>query len=187
MKTLVIHPTDPTTNFLKLVYKGQDCTVINDIVSKAALKKAIKEHDRIIMLGHGTADGLLVASTPSGGGWDTGMFSSVRMVLDSTLVYLLKEKKNSVFVWCYAKEFVEKYELNGFATGMIVSEPVEALFLSLPEDEKPILESNILFTDCLRKSIYLDPLLILPTMQALYQADNNAIVNFNKQNLYYFK
>lgn len=42
MKTLVIHPKDPTTDFLCEIYKGRDWSVINDPdVSKSFLVKSI--------------------------------------------------------------------------------------------------------------------------------------------------
>ena len=42
MKTLVIHPEDPTTAFLKHIYEGvHDKTVINDIISKETLEHLI--------------------------------------------------------------------------------------------------------------------------------------------------
>lgn len=60
MKTLVIHPKDITTDFLSDIYSDKDWTVININVSKSFLKKQIKEHDRIVMLGHGTGEGLVL-------------------------------------------------------------------------------------------------------------------------------
>ena len=59
-KTLVIHPQDATTDFLKLIYQDKkDWTIINNCeISKEELKKAISKHDRIIMMGHGCPSGL---------------------------------------------------------------------------------------------------------------------------------
>src|ERR1035437_860766 len=111
MKTLVIHPPDASTDFLKVIYEGKDWALINTNPSTKFLKEQINLHDRIIMLGHGTEEGLL------GFG---------RYVIDSTLVYLLREKE-CVAVWCNADQFVGKYGLKGFYTGMIISEIDEAL------------------------------------------------------------
>jgi hypothetical protein len=58
MKTLVIHPKDKTTDFLKPIYHGRDWTVITG-GTKEEVRKAIDEHDHIIMMGHGTPQGLL--------------------------------------------------------------------------------------------------------------------------------
>ena len=57
---LVIHPDDMSTYMLKAVYEGKGYDVINDCsIGEEELIKAIKEHDTIIMLGHGTPYGLI--------------------------------------------------------------------------------------------------------------------------------
>lgn len=58
MKTLVIHPKDKTTDFLKPIYHGRDWTIMTG-GTKDEVAKAIDEHDHIIMMGHGTPQGLL--------------------------------------------------------------------------------------------------------------------------------
>ena len=58
-KTLVIHPEDPTTDFLKNIYQGMGFTEIRRNFNSIELKALISEHDRIIMLGHGFHLGLL--------------------------------------------------------------------------------------------------------------------------------
>ena len=45
-KVLVIHPEDVSTDRLQVVYSGKGY-------------EQIRSHDKIIMLGHGTPDGLL--------------------------------------------------------------------------------------------------------------------------------
>ncbi|MEI7661370.1 MAG: hypothetical protein WCK34_04200 [Bacteroidota bacterium] len=60
MKTLLfIHPEDPSTVFLKGVYKGLDIKkrVITGGVTRAGLKNLIGGHDRVLMCGHGTLSG----------------------------------------------------------------------------------------------------------------------------------
>jgi hypothetical protein len=59
MKTLVIHPKDDSTYFLSTIYEGKDWTIINDR-GKSLLKKLIKTHDRIIMMGHGCEKAYLI-------------------------------------------------------------------------------------------------------------------------------
>lgn len=57
---MIIHPKDRSTDFLKVVYAGRDdFTVINGGVTKGTVEKAIDAHDHIIMMGHGTPQGLL--------------------------------------------------------------------------------------------------------------------------------
>lgn len=66
MKTLVIHPKDKTTDFLKPIYEGRDWTVITGGCTKDDVAKAIDEHDHIIMMGHGTPQGLLAVGQFNG-------------------------------------------------------------------------------------------------------------------------
>jgi hypothetical protein len=66
MKTLVIHPKDKTTDFLKSIYHGRGYTVITGGCTKDDVAKAIDEHDHIIMMGHGTPQGLLAVGQFNG-------------------------------------------------------------------------------------------------------------------------
>jgi len=171
MTTLVIHPTDSTTDFLKVIYQGKDWTVITDPkTSTSKLKREIKSHDRIIMLGHGSEYGLLT-KVP------------FRCIIDSDLVYLLREK-NCVCIWCNADEFVKKYDLKGFYTGMIISEYEEALLYSLyPFSSFDIEQSNTMFAGAIKQAIDCVPM--LPVVKSSYYTVNkNSIVLFNQDNLY---
>ena len=59
MRSLIIHPKDPTTDFLKPIYASiSNKTIIDGGVNKPELKKLIDNHDRIITLGHGSPQGL---------------------------------------------------------------------------------------------------------------------------------
>lgn len=66
MRTLVIHPKDKTTDFLKPIYHGRGYTVITGGCTKDDVAKAIDEHDHIIMMGHGTPQGLLAVGQFNG-------------------------------------------------------------------------------------------------------------------------
>jgi TetR/AcrR family transcriptional repressor of nem operon len=130
MKTLVIHPKDVTTDFLKKVYDGKSWTVIDGTGPNREFIKAIKEHDRIIMLGHGNAYGLI---------------GEAKMVISPKHVYLLREKI-SIAIWCFAGDFFLKYGLNGFATGTFISEFEEAMDFSIPASMKDLVEATGLTT-----------------------------------------
>ncbi len=166
MKTLVIHPKDSTTDFLKEIYINKNWTVIDTNTSKKILTNQIKTHDRIIMLGHGTEYGLI--------GFN-------RLIIDSNLVYLLREKI-CVCIWCNADVFVKKYNLKGLFTGMIISELQEAEMYSIQTNSYWINESNIDFAIALRDSIDSDN--ILDNILLLYEG-NSSVVDFNIKNIYY--
>jgi len=167
VKTLVIHPSDATTDFLKEIYLNKSWTVINNNPSKKFLKEMIKTHDRIIMLGHGCKDGLF--------GFD-------RLVIDSNLVYLLREK-NCVCIWCNADEFVEKYNLRGFYTGMIISDVEEALMYFIKTDLNQIKESNEMFANAIK--IGLDYSFMVDKVKSLYNSKENSVIFFNRGNLFF--
>jgi len=94
MKTLIIHPEDKSTSFLDIVYNPiPNKTVVTGGVSKEDIKKLIKEHDRVMMMGHGSPGGLFSIGRFSGAGG---------YIIDQTMVPLLMEKDNSVFIWCNA-------------------------------------------------------------------------------------
>ena len=118
MKTLIIHPKDKTTDFLKPVYSSiSDATVINGGVSKDEIRELIKEHERIIMLGHGSPGGL----------FGVGQFGGWSYVIDSTMVEALSNKHNNIYIWCNADQFMKQHPtLQGFYSGMFISEVGEA-------------------------------------------------------------
>lgn len=175
MKTLVIHPKDPTTDFLIPIYEGRGWTVINQMKSKSDLKQQIKNHDRIIMLGHGTDRGLLSIER------EEKQVVDFVYYIDATMVYLLREKE-CVCIWCNADNFVERYELQGFYTGMIISEYEEAMMYAIPHNSRDIEESNSLFTQAIKDSISKDDMLSEATR--IYQSESNPIILFNRENLY---
>lgn len=167
MKTLVIHPEDYTTRFLKVIYKDHpEWTVIDQRVSKSELKKQIKEHDRIVMLGHGTGYGLI--------GW-TGM------AITSEFVYLLREKILFA-VWCNCDVFFERYGLKGFYTGMIISDMSEACMMDVKTDEEEMETQNWLFAEALAKAI--DSPDILDVAHSIYNGESE-LYEFNKTRMYY--
>ena len=174
MKTLVIHPKDSSTDFLSVIYADKkDWTIINDLdVSSKILKEQIKSHDRIVMLGHGTEQGLIAMKNRY----------DFRYIISSSWVFLLREKE-CVCIWCNADVFVKKYELKGFYTGMIISESDEANLYCIPSKYEDIQQSNTLFADSVSKSI--DSTDMLTEMVSSYNGEGNPIIAFNKDNLYH--
>lgn len=166
MKTLVIHPKDSTTDFLSEIYSDKNWTVINTFISNSELIDQIKSHDRIVMLGHGN---------------EYGLFGFNRFIIDSTFVSVLRNKK-CVYIWCNADIFVEKYGLNGFYTGMIISEYEESILYNIPTNPRWIFESNIDLALSIKNSIDDDNM--LEKTKLLYEG-NSSVVEFNRNNFYY--
>ena len=168
MKTLVFHPIDATTDFLSNVYKNKDYTIIRHIPSKSKIKKLIKEHDRIILLGHGTERGLLYNYIPH--------FYN-HSIIGSEYVYLLREK-NCIGIFCYASEFFEQYKLKGFATGMFISDIDEAYSFNVNTNKDELNESNILLANAINK--YIDSDNMYQDVINMYYLDTH-VCKFNRE------
>jgi hypothetical protein len=179
MKTLIIHPEDKTTSFLDIVYRPiENKTVITGGVTKSELNKLIEEHDRVMMMGHGSPWGLFSI----GKFRNTGGF-----VIDQTTVPLLEEKDNSVFIWCNADQFVQKYNLKGFYSGMFISEVGEANYCGLPGTPQEVVdESNYGFCNIIAKYINDDTNTIYENVKKEYGviAEENSVAYYNNLRLY---
>lgn len=179
MKTLIIHPADDSTTFLDIVYKPiQDKTVITGGISKGELIKLIEEHDRIMMMGHGSPGGL----------FSCGQFgTSGGYIIDQSIVPYLKTKSDNVFIWCNADKFVDTYKLQGFYSGMFISEVGEAYYCGLPGTEQDqVDESNYGFVNILSKYINEDKNSIHEKVTKEYGliAEENAVALYNNNRLY---
>jgi hypothetical protein len=179
MKTLIIHPEDKTTSFLDIVYQPiENKTVVTGGVTKSELNKLIEEHDRVMMMGHGSPWGLFSI----GKFRNTGGF-----VIDQTTVPLLEEKDNSVFIWCNADQFVQKYNLKGFYSGMFISEVGEANYCGLPGTPQEVVdESNYGFCNIIAKYINDDTNTIYENVKKEYGviAEENSVAYYNNLRLY---
>jgi len=178
MKTLVIHPGDRSTDFLKPIYKDITATVITGGVSKDDVLKMINEHDRIMMMGHGSPWGL----------FSIGKFlNSHGHIIDNTMVHALSQKKNNVFIWCNADQFVKRHELKGLYSGMFISEVGEAYVCGLSNTpQSTVDESNNSFATMLGKVINkpLNEAYKSVKRQYTLLAKSNPVANYNSQRLY---
>jgi len=167
MKTLVIHPDDRSTDFLKQIYDGRGFTVETarkgNGYSKRKFINQIKAHDRIIMMGHGYPGGLFYS------------------YINPSMVYLLR-KKTCVCIWCNADQFVNRYGLKGFYTGMFISEVGEASWFDIKTDQESVDISNQLFTSLVTD--YIDLENPQPIIKAKYVGDCD-VIRFNNDRLYY--
>jgi hypothetical protein len=179
MKTLIIHPEDESTFFLDIVYKPiENKTVINGGISKTELMTLIREHDRVMMMGHGSPAGLFSINKFNNCG---------AYIIDQQMVPLLKEKKDNVFIWCNADKFVEVFGLEGFYSGMFISEVGEAYYCGLPGTEQDqVDESNYGFVNIIAKYINEDKNVIHENVKKEYGiiAEENPIALYNNNRLY---
>lgn len=165
MITLVIHPFDVTTGFLAEIYEDKDFEVIDERVSKSYLRKRITASDRVLMLGHGTPDGLL------GFG---------HMMIDSNFVQLLRTKE-CICVWCNADQFVKKYNLTApFYTGMFISEESEAELFNISATTNEIARSNNTFASLMSEAVSTNN---YSTVKESYNL-GSGVCDFNRERLY---
>jgi len=135
MKTLIIHPQDNSTNFLRPIYAGiKRKTVLTKNVSSDKLLSAIRSHDTIILLGHGSPNGLFNVS---------GIGKGVMAVGD----YMVEELrgKQLIAIWCNANKFIERHSLSALYSGMFISEVSEARYCGVQGDQAMVDESNSTF------------------------------------------
>ena len=192
-KTLVIHPQDPTTDFLKLVYKDKDYTIfdnnidvvynylvmgmdisIKDLV-KNRLMNLIEDHDRIIIMGHGTPYGLL---NPQIGGY----------LVDDSFANILREKE-VISIWCHSDQYFKRNNIynNQFHSGMIISEVAEEFFVlgCIPLDKEQILENMEKFATIVGECIEMDHESIKNYILTNYNFDDE-VTQYNRQNILVF-
>lgn len=133
MKTLVIHPQDRSTDFLKPIYENiSNAIILNGGATKDEVRELITQHDRIIMLGHGSPNGLFTV----------GRFTGTNgYIIDHTMVDALKDKE-CISIWCHADQFMNKHWLYGFYSGMFISEVGEATVCGLPGTSQTTVDTS---------------------------------------------
>ena len=180
MKNLVIHPTDASTDFLKPIYANiTDATIIHAGVSKAQIKQLITEHDRIIMMGHGSPSGLF--SCAKFGDNDYSGF-----IIDHTMVEVLSSKE-CIAIWCNADQFMNKHQLYGFYSGMFISEVGEAMYCGLPGmEQETVTTSNDYFAELLGEVIDEPLSIIYEHVMDNYRLliEDNPVALYNHNRLY---
>ena len=195
MKTLVIHPDDRSTDFLKLIYSNiPNKTVITGGVTKAEIRELIRKHDRVMMMGHGTPSGLLAVGqfkaedqTPVWSNVAQRWFdpASPAFIIDHLAVAALKRKSNNVFIWCNADRFVEQYDLKGFYTGMFISEYGEAKYCGVEAVEGEVEYSNHLFAHLASELIQSPPKATHQLIKESYTSPYSKVIDYNNKRLYY--
>lgn len=178
MKTLVIHPKDITTDFLKPIYSNiKDAKVIVGGGDTSRITNYLKENDRLMFMGHGSPNGLF-----SIGKFNTGVY-----VVGEWCVDQLAVGKENVYIWCNADKFVTRYRLKGFYTGMFISEVAEARFCGLDGVTQDIVdESNETFATLLGSVITLPKLELYKSIKSSYGAlaKSNPVAKYNWNRLY---
>lgn len=178
MRSLVIHPTDQTTEFLVPIYSSlTNKTVVRSGITKSEVKRLIESHDRVIMLGHGAPYGLMNPRQFP----DAGLF-----IIDGSMANSLKNKSNCIFIWCHADQFVKSYGLSGLCSQMFISEMGESDMYGFEDiDMGMIDQSNERFSFILSKYINERMEILYQSLLKEYEvvARANPIAKFNHEGL----
>jgi hypothetical protein len=233
MNKLVIHPKDRTTDFLKPIYHGRnDTTVLTGGCTKQEVEQAIDKHDHIIMLGHGTPQGLLAMAQFNGkpkpsykpseiirssagskpvtsehikdfyaqpeDDWFQGRSVGATSyqygagnltngyVIDDMTTGKLDGKKLTA-IWCNADQYMEWNDLEGFYTGMFISDEGEAKMIGVSDTEAwQVEESNYAFVSVVRRFIDHSPEKLRDALMLEYgeMAERNAVAKYNLMRFY---
>jgi hypothetical protein len=145
-KVLVVWPFDISTTFLgKIIEIIPNKTVIRGNVSKNELRSMISTFHTIILMGHGSPNGL----------FSVGQFGSNTngYIIDESMVEPLRNKK-LITIWCHANQFVERFKLKGFSSSMFCSEYSECSYVGVKGVKKGMVEeSNDAFASIMSKYI----------------------------------
>jgi hypothetical protein len=177
IKTLVIHPDDRSTDFLKPIYQHlDDATILTGGKAQNEVRELIEQHDQVIMLGHGSPNGLFSCGQ---------FYMGNGMIIDHSMVAALGNKKNNIYIWCNADAFVSRYYLRGFYTGMFISEYSEAAFCKVPTFIDEIEQSNALFANIVGQSVLMEAKNIQANTKLLYHLPHSEVNKYNNNRLYY--
>ena len=181
MKTLIIHPKDPSTDFLKGIYEGlEDITVIRGmpLADGPTMSQLILSHYRVIALGHGTPAGLL----------GVGQFAGSLYALDSRHSSLLRSGRDNIYIWCNADQFVQRFRLpSPLYTGMFISEVGEAVMMGLDDVQPHVVdESNAVYASVINKELKRNTPDMTSEAILKYMSVNipNNVIRYNWERLY---
>lgn len=174
---LVIHPTDPTTSFLRILYEDlEDVRAIhgqhesrNDLLSLLFHRPG----EPVMLLGHGTDAGLFRL--------ENGEYCCY---VGRSMAYCLR-KHPLIGIWCHANLFAENHRLHGLFSGMIISEMKEALEYGIPTTEAELALENALFASTLSGFLRAGlPYREIPDRMKAAVGDGPAVRQFNYQSLF---
>jgi hypothetical protein len=183
---LVIHPDDRSTDFLKPSYVDLDATVLTQPDEFYNLAETMKRYNRIIMMGHGSPNGLFMPRIEGVEEDENGeLFEYSDYSINNTYADILREKR-TVCVWCNADKYVVPNDLHGFYTGMVISELCEADYCDVKGcNPKQLEQSSNKFTMGLKEAIKVDGPESLNIFKEIYNNPKNPIMGYNRKRLYF--
>ena len=185
MRILVIHPNDPSTQFLCRLYEDlPNVTKLTEKNSNREITEALQHgnYDLYMFLGHGGEDGLYAPN---------GSQQFGRHIINSGHVQFMRDKI-CFGVWCNANIFAVKYSLTGIFTGMVISEIAEAYLWNIPvADQEEMDAHNELWCSALRDCCNNTSSVLVPEKMYHYISDKfkrdmTPLEEFNFNSIWYF-
>jgi len=174
MNTLIIHPKDPTTEFLRPIYEDRDVmTVVRGKATRHETSVMIDKCQTPMMMGHGSPAGL----------WGVGQFAR-SFAIDGYFIQNLQQKVG-VYIWCNADQFVRKHKLSGFYTGMFISESCEAWTCGVNAFRHEVTESNDLFAELMGEATGPADMFHLAMTEYAELAEHNPVAAYNLDRMYF--
>lgn len=185
-KTLVIHPQDPSTDCLGAIYEGRGWTVIRDLdTPNEEVVRQIQAHDRIILLGHGTPNGLLAGSMVKLSNGKEVFHQFSHYIIDGSHAALLRERE-TISIWCHSDAYFRLFKAgHGLHTGMIISEVSEERYClgRAVLDEEQMAENMELFCGTFAKYIDLPPVEMKRKVLEEYVGDDE-VTSYNRERIF---
>ena len=178
---IIVHANDPTTSTLSQLYEKlpeDKYEHLDENSSNTYIIQEIKNADCIMMLGHGNPYGLF--SVPNRKG------QYVRHLVSAKHVECLRNKV-CIGIWCHANLFAERYGILGLFSGMIISEPQEAVEYNIRTTVDEINKEMEKFA--YRLSVCLNTYELCDIPDRLRDLDDvhSELTNFNYNHIYYYK
>ena len=177
---LVVHPFDPSTEFLDVLYDCQEgIRRLRGEESRNQLGSILyhlPHGESVMLLGHGSQSGLF---RPEDGG--NGLY------VGKSFAYTLR-RHLVIGVFCHANLFAESIKLHGLFSGMIVSELEEALEYGIPTTARELERENRIFAKTLAGFLHAEvPYREIPTLMRASVGDEAPEVRkYNYNSLYFF-
>ena len=179
---LVIHPKDQTTAMLSVLYSAQATRVIETDCSANQMGHLLhhtSKLERIMLLGHGSDQGLFYRQNGSEEGFD-------RIIVGHAHAYhLRKHGSNLIGIWCYADHFARKEGLHGLFSGMIISDVKEAAEHGITIQQSSIDQTNIRLFNRLRNLLDNEtPFRDIPQLLESMDDEHTHLSTFNYRNFF---
>lgn len=175
-KILVIYvDSAEDTKDLELTYEGLDVTLLyNPTHQQVTRELRVTSADTVMILGHGSPGGLFTHD------WRGNS-------VDWHHVPYLRNKK-CIGIWCYASEFAEKFDLNGFFTSMFISNKWEASYHGFTAENEDIYEETRKFIKTVNQFVKDEVPMNEWVEKLISSADmTKPYVRFNYEALSYFE